>query len=243
MENLMNSPSAAVVASVAAASKVAGATQDTGSDTMFALGEAGGDGSGGGGVAVMEAVATQTGTETDTQPETPQSHDIELLDVEAILAGEYTRKQLLEARTYTLLVVRSGKHQGFGAKCGPLIRDTLGYKFDGDLQAALTDMASPNFLTRYEQQVDRWYGLLKTEGVSDATTKANLAKRNDAMALVNDPVAFQKLVKSLLILCQRNQTWYEKGNDINLPYNGHKAILDLFGITVTANRRLSLTAA
>ena len=207
-----------------------------------------------GGVAVMDAPAVPEAGSEPTPPPTPpppssppappappQHVAIEKLDVEAILAEEFTSAQLKAARLFVLNVVQSGNNNGFGAKCGPMIRETIGYEFDAkELLDALADMASDDFLTRYQKQVEKWHGRLKTTGVSEATIAANLKKKNDALTLVDDKLAFHKLVKSLLIVCKRNQPWTEEGDHIKLSYNGHGAVLALFGITVTAKRRRGL---
>lgn len=204
-----------------------------------------------GGVAVMEATSTDTAMETildnavqdavdATTPKDPEAPAPEALDVRKVI--EYTREELLASRSYVLQVKRSGKNQGFGEKSGPMIRETIGYKFDAmDVMDALADMAKPDFLTRYKATVDKWYAGLKQDA-SPVTLKANALKHQDALALAADVTAFNKLVRALQVLCQRNQDWREKGNTISLTYNGHKAFLDFFGIAVTNNRRLGLVA-
>ena len=241
MQNLTNSASTAIETSVAAAEGAATQVPGVEANAMPGEGVAMEDA---GGVAVLTETTTATATETalDTAVQQAVEETVAPTPFDVRQPIEYTRQELMDARTYVLLVKRSGKNAGFGAKSGPMIRDTIGYKFDSmDIMDALAEMAKPDFLTRYAATIEKWHGGLKKDGVAPATLKANDTKKADALALSRDTVAFQKLVRSLQILCQRNQDWRESGSNISLPYNGHKAVLDLLGIQVTNNRRLGLT--
>jgi hypothetical protein len=156
---------------------------------------------------------------------------------------DYTREHLMCAREYVLFVKRTARMGGFGEIAGRMIRATVGYKFDSaPLADVLAYMSDEGFLTRYAINLELWYAGLN-KSATENTLKSNAAKHSAAAALTSDVVAFTRLVKALKILCQRNQEWRENGNHLSLPYNGHKAILDLFGINVTNARRLSLATA
>ena len=155
---------------------------------------------------------------------------------------EYTRDQLMAARHLVLSVKRSARQQGFGQQAGKTLRATVGYKFDSmDVMEMLQEMTQDGFLVRYKNSLEqRFAGLNKS--ATDGTLKRNKALYEAALALAADPTAFKLLVQSLQILCARNQDWREAGNHLSLPMNGHRAVLDLFGINVTNARRLALTA-
>ena len=155
---------------------------------------------------------------------------------------EYTRDQLMAARHLVLSVKRSARQQGFGQQAGKILRATVGYKFDSmDVMEMLTEMTQDGFLVRYKNSLEQWFAGLN-KSATDGTLKRNKALYEAALALAADPTAFKLLVQSLQILCARNQDWREAGNHLSLPMNGHRAVLDLFGINVTNARRLALTA-
>ena len=155
---------------------------------------------------------------------------------------EYTRDQLMAARHLVLSVKRSARQQGFGQQAGKTLRATVGYKFDSmDVMEMLAEMTQDGFLVRYKNSLEQWFAGLN-KSATDGTLKRNKALYDAALALAADPTAFTLLVQSLQILCARNQDWREAGNHLSLPMNGHRAVLDLFGINVTNARRLALTA-
>ncbi len=155
---------------------------------------------------------------------------------------EYTRDQLMAARHLVLSVKRSARQQGFGQQAGKTLRATVGYKFDSmDVMEMLAEMTQDGFLVRYKNSLGQWFAGLN-KSATDGTLKRNKALYDAALALAADPAAFTLLVQSLQILCARNQDWREAGNHLSLPMNGHRAVLDLFGINVTNARRLALTA-
>lgn len=159
------------------------------------------------------------------------------------VSNNVARPALMAAREFVLLAKRTARQGGFGEVAGRMIRETVGYKFDAmGVDDVLKACEADDFLTRYGESVKKWdAGLKKSAG--EATLKANAAKVSAAMGLAADPVSFRRLIKALRILCVRNQSWQESGNNLALPMNGHKALLDLFNINVTNNRRLSLTAS
>ena len=155
---------------------------------------------------------------------------------------EYTRDQLMAARHLVLSVKRSARQQGFGQQAGKTLRATVGYKFDSmDVMEMLAEMTQEGFLVRYKNSLEQWFAGLN-KSATDGTLKRNKGLYEAALALAADPTAFKLLVQSLQILCARNQDWREAGNHLSLPMNGHRAVLDLFGINVTNARRLALTA-
>ena len=155
---------------------------------------------------------------------------------------EYTRDQLMAARHLVLSVKRSARQQGFGQQAGKTLRATVGYKFDSmDVMEMLQEMTQDGFLVRYKNSLEQWFAGLN-KSATDGTLKRNKGLYDAALALAADPAAFKLLVQSLQILCARNQDWREAGNHLSLPMNGHRAVLDLFGINVTNARRLALTA-
>jgi len=153
------------------------------------------------------------------------------------------REALMAAREYVLLVKRTARKGGFGEVAGRIIRNTVGYKFDSaPVSEVLAYMQDEAFLSRFKTNLELWYAGLN-KSASESTLKGNAHKYSAALALTNDAEAFKRLVKALQILCQRNQSWIESGNHLQIPYNGHKALLDLFCINVTNARRLALATA
>ena len=152
----------------------------------------------------------------------------------------YTREHLMAAREYVLMLKRTARQGGFGEIAGRMIRETVGYKFDNcALADVLAYMGAEGFLSAYSIKLELWYSAL-SQSATESTLKSNAKKYSAAQALAQDAEAFTRLVKALRILCARNQEWREEGNNLSLPYNGHKAILDLFCINVTNARRLAL---
>ena len=155
----------------------------------------------------------------------------------------YTRHDLMSARHVVLSTKRTARQGGFGAVAGRMIREAVGYKFDNmSVDAVLVELDTPKFLAEYKLKLDQWYAGLNKSATAD-TLKKNAAAYKTADALNADPHSFSLLVKALRVLCVRNQSWVENGNNLTLPMNGHKALLDLFGINVTNARRLSLATA
>ena len=155
----------------------------------------------------------------------------------------YTRQDLMAARHCILSIKRTARQGGFGAVAGRMIREAVGYKFDNmSVDAVLATIDTPDFLKLYKVKLDQWYAGLNKSASSDTLTK-NASAYKTADALNADPHGFSLLVKALRVLCVRNQSWMEDGNNLSLPMNGHKAMLDLFGITVTNARRMSLATA
>lgn len=166
----------------------------------------------------------------------------EVLD-SAEVSNNVQRNVLMAAREWVLLTKRTARQGGFGEVAGRMIRDTLGYKFDSmAIDDVLKACEADDFLDKYKAQVERWYaGLNKSAG--EATLKGNANKYSAAIALAGDAKSFKRLIRALRILCVRNQSWMESGNNLAIPMNGHKALLDLFNINVTNARRLSLSAS
>lgn len=195
-----------------------------------------------------EAATNETTGESSQAPEASQAqpqgqqqvNDAIVIDTELT----YTREELMESRRFTLMAKAAGRQGGFSALSGRVMRDTIGYKFDSmDVMSVLKAMAAPDFLVSYAKTLDRWFSD-KKEGVSKAsadTIKKNKALYEAALKLTQDPIAFTKLVRALIVLCVRNQDWREKGQNLDLVMNGHRAMLDLFGINVTNSRRIKLT--
>ena len=192
--------------------------------------------------AVVENPAPEVITEIT--PENPEVQTPAENPVATLFDGtvEYTRDQLMAARHLVLSVKRSARQQGFGQQAGKTLRATVGYKFDSmDVMEMLAEMTQEGFLVRYKNSLEQWFAGLN-KSATDGTLKRNKALYDAALALAADPAAFKLLVQSLQILCARNQDWREAGNHLSLPMNGHRAVLDLFGINVTNARRLALTA-
>ena len=181
-------------------------------------------------------------------PEQPQQPAPEAANPLAGLINEkgdfnYTREQLLDARHFVLAVKASSKQGGFSALTGRILREAVGYKFDSmDVIQVLKAMAEPAFIKQYADRLNAWHAASEARNSSPDTKKKNKNLFEAASKLALDTVAYNKLVRSLVILCIRNQDWHEKGQNINLSMNGHRAILDFFGITVTNTRRLKLSA-
>ena len=108
-----------------------------------------------------------------------------------------------------------------------------------DVKEVLKAMAAPDFLATYQKVTDAWFANVKHDGT---TGKSNNARHTEASRLSLDEASFKTLVKSLRILCERNQDWHEGGAHVSLAMNGHRAMLDFFGIQVTNSRRLKLLA-
>jgi hypothetical protein len=145
------------------------------------------------------------------------------------------------ARQFILSVLRTARQKGFGTQSGRTIRATIGYKFDSmSATDVLVAMGAPDFLPRYRVTLDNWYAALD-KSASAETLKRNADLHNAALALADDAHSFGQLIESLKILCERNQTWYENGQNVKLPFNGHSCLLSLFGINVTNSRRIRLT--
>ena len=164
--------------------------------------------------------------------------------VEQIVAQDeplvFTHQELLNARELVLRAKMAGKFGGFGQKIGPMIRATIGYRFDSmGVHDVLKAMDTPDFLTKYQASTDTWFAGVKHDG---STGKSNTSRHTEASKLTSDALAFKALVKALRILCVRNQDWREKGANISLTMNGHRALLEFFGIQVTNQRRLKLAA-
>ena len=192
-------------------------------------------------VATPEVIPDAT---PEITPENPEVQTPAVTPAAAPFDGtvEYTRDQLMAARHLVLSVKRSARQQGFGQQAGKTLRSTVGYKFDSmDVMEMLTEMTQDGFLVRYKNSLEQWFAGLN-KSATDGTLKRNKGLYDAALALAADPTAFKLLVQSLQILCARNQDWREAGNHLSLPMNGHRAVLDLFGINVTNARRLALTA-
>ena len=236
MTNLMNDSDTAVV-------DAAAATLDQDTDTIV-LAQTDGE-------AVTAVIEPSTGEITEMEVQAPaesveSAPATEPAPTPALAAFdgtvEYTRDQLMAARHLVLSVKRSARQQGFGQQAGKTLRATVGYKFDSmDVMEMLTEMTQDGFLVRYKNSLEQWFAGLN-KSATDGTLKRNKALYDAALALAADPAAFKLLVQSLQILCARNQDWREAGNHLSLPMNGHRAVLDLFGINVTNARRLALTA-
>lgn len=155
--------------------------------------------------------------------------------------ASYTREHLLAARCYVLDCTKTARQGGFGQVCGRMVRETVGYKFDNmPIDGVLLAMEGAGFLERYRAQCEKWFGGLN-KSATDGTLKRNEALYKAAIALADKARDFAILVRALRIICHRNQDWREKGNNLDLTMNGHKALLDLFSINVTRNRRAHLT--
>ena len=240
MTNLMNDSDTAVVAAAAA-------TLDQDTDTIV-LAQTDGEA----GEAVTAVIEPSAGEITEMEVQAPAESVESAPATEPAPAPatatlfdgtvEYTRDQLMAARHLVLSVKRSARQQGFGQQAGKTLRATVGYKFDSmDVMEMLTEMTQEGFLVRYKNSLEQWFAGLN-KSATDGTLKRNKALYEAALALAADPTAFKLLVQSLQILCARNQDWREAGNHLSLPMNGHRAVLDLFGINVTNARRLALTA-
>jgi hypothetical protein len=191
------------------------------------------------------AVLNQTNADavTDTVTDTVTSPSAQsIVDTIAPVIPTYTREQLMAARHLVLSVKRTARQAGYGQQAGKSLRAAVGYKFDSmDVMQMLAEMAKEGFLVRYKDAVEKWFAGLN-KSATDSTLKKNQSLYEAALKLAADPNGFQLLVKSLQVLCVRNQDWREEGDHLSIPMNGHRALLDLFGINVTNARRLALTA-
>lgn len=67
--------------------------------------------------------------------------------IDAIKVDAYTRDELMVCRAFVLFVKRTARQGGFGQVAGRMMRETLGYKFDGmPVDAVLASMETPEFL-------------------------------------------------------------------------------------------------
>jgi hypothetical protein len=167
---------------------------------------------------------------------------ISFASIDGINVESYTRDDLMVCRAYVLFVKRTARQGGFGQCAGRMMRETIGYKFDGmSVDSVLSAMEAPDFVARYTVKLDGWYNALN-KSANDSTLKRNAALYKSASALASDETSFKRLVRALRVLCVRNQAWNENGQNIALQMNGHRALLDLFGVNVTNTRRLALSA-
>jgi hypothetical protein len=82
------------------------------------------------------------------------SNVISFSAIDTINVDSYTRDDLMVCRAYILMVKRTARQGGFGQASGRMMRDTIGYKFDGmSIDAALATMAPPPIFERVHCQI------------------------------------------------------------------------------------------